>query len=78
MPWHLKPPPAPVTGFSTEGTLHVNMILSVYTHFMSDKRAVTALEYGMIAALIAAVIVGAVTTVGTKLNNTFTTIGNSI
>ncbi len=56
----------------------MNMILTVYTRFMSDKRAVTALEYGMIAALIAAVIVGAVTTVGTKLSSTFTTVGNSI
>lgn len=56
----------------------MNMILFVYTHFMSDKRAVTALEYGMIAALIAAVIVGAVTTVGSKMNTTFTNIGNSL
>lgn len=54
------------------------MILSVYTHFMSDKRAVTALEYGMIAALIAAVIVGGVTTVGSKLSTTFTNIGTSL
>ena len=56
----------------------MNMILTVYTRFMSDKRAVTALEYGMIAALIAAVIVGAVTTVGTKLSSTFNTVGSSI
>lgn len=56
----------------------MNMILTVYTRFMSDKRAVTALEYGMIAALIAAIIVGAVTTIGTRLNTTFTNIGNSL
>ncbi len=56
----------------------MNMILFVYTHFMSDKRAVTALEYGMIAALIAAVVVGAVTTVGSKLNTTFTNVGTSL
>ena len=56
----------------------MNMILTVYTRFMSDKRAVTALEYGMIAALIAAVIVGAVTTVGTRLSATFSTVGASI
>lgn len=56
----------------------MNMILSVYTHFVSDKRAVTALEYGMIAALIAAVIVGGVTTVGSKLSTTFTGIGSSL
>ena len=78
MPWHLKSPTVPVPGFSTQGTLHVNMILFVYTHFMSDKRAVTALEYGMIAALIAAVVVGAVTTVGSKLNTTFTNVGTSL
>lgn len=56
----------------------MNTILTVYTRFMSDRRAVTALEYGMIAALIAAVIVGAVTTVGTKLSTTFTNIGTSL
>ena len=56
----------------------MNMILTAYTHLMSDKRAVTALEYGMIAALIAAVIVGAVTTIGTKMNTTFTNIGTSL
>jgi len=54
------------------------MILSAYTHFMSDKRAVTALEYGMIAALIAAVIVGAVTTLGTTLNAKFSSIATSL
>ena len=42
-----------------------------------DRRAVTALEYGLIAALIAVVIIGAVTTLGTKLSATFTTIGAS-
>ena len=43
-----------------------------------DRRAVTALEYGLIAALIAVVIIGAVSAVGTKLTATFTTIGKSI
>ena len=36
-----------------------------------DRKAVTAMEYGMIAALIAVVIITAVTTVGTKLTATF-------
>jgi pilus assembly protein Flp/PilA len=44
----------------------------------SDRRAVTALEYGMIAALIAAVIVGAVTTLGTTINTMFTTLAGKI
>ncbi|HQT85257.1 MAG: pilus assembly protein [Acidiphilium sp. 37-64-53] len=37
----------------------------------NDKRAVTALEYGMIAALIAAVIIGVVSTIGGQLNTAF-------
>ena len=78
MPWHLKPPADPISGFSSEGTLHVNMILTAYTHFMSDKRAVTALEYGMIAALIAAVIVTGVTTLGTTLNTKFSNLATSL
>ena len=56
----------------------MNMILTAYTRFMSDKRAVTALEYGMIAALIAAVIVAGVSTLGTKLNATFAGVATSL
>ncbi|HLY90423.1 MAG TPA: Flp family type IVb pilin [Acetobacteraceae bacterium] len=36
-----------------------------------NKRGVTAMEYGLIAALIAVAIIGAVSTVGTNLGNTF-------
>ncbi|MEG6505351.1 Flp family type IVb pilin [Nitratidesulfovibrio sp. 1201_IL3209] len=36
-----------------------------------DEEGATALEYGLIAALIAAVIVGAVTALGTKVSSTF-------
>ena len=38
----------------------------------------TAIEYGLIAALIAVVIIGAVTVVGSKLNDTFTTVGDKL
>ena len=47
-------------------------------NFLRQDDGVTAIEYGLIAALIAVVIIGAVTVIGTKLNTTFTTIGNSI
>ena len=43
-----------------------------------DRRGVTMLEYGLIAALIAAVCVGAVTTLGTDIENTFTNVANSL
>lgn len=35
--------------------------------FARDEEGVTAIEYGLIAALIAVVIIGAVTTVGQNL-----------
>jgi pilus assembly protein Flp/PilA len=36
-----------------------------------DRRAVTAIEYALIAALIAVVIIGAVTTLGKNVSSTF-------
>lgn len=44
----------------------------------NDERGVTALEYGLIAGLIAVVIVTSVTALGTKLATTFTTITNAM
>ena len=43
-----------------------------------DSRGVTMLEYGLIAALIAAVCVGAVTTLGTTIEGQFNAIATSI
>lgn len=43
-----------------------------------NESGATAIEYGLIAALIAVVIITAVGTVGTNLTTTFTTIGTSI
>ncbi len=39
--------------------------------FLKDEDGVTAIEYGLIAALIAVVIIVAVTLVGTSLNQIF-------
>ncbi len=39
-----------------------------------DDEGATAIEYGLLAALIAAVIITAVTAVGTKLSSLFTTL----
>jgi pilus assembly protein Flp/PilA len=54
----------------------MNMIRKLLT-FNADKRAVTALEYGMIAALIAVVVIGGFTTLGGKLSATLNTISNT-
>ncbi|MBV9783506.1 MAG: Flp family type IVb pilin [Acidisphaera sp.] len=52
--------------------------LRAWLELKTDKRAVTALEYGLIAALIAAVIVTAVTTLGTNLKSTFNTVASDV
>jgi pilus assembly protein Flp/PilA len=44
----------------------------------TDRRAVTALEYGLIAALIAGVIVTIVATLGTTLTTKFTSLNSAI
>jgi len=56
----------------------MNAMLMSVKRFVKDEEGVTAIEYGMIAALIAVVIAGAVVTVGTNLNNVFTTIATCL
>lgn len=46
--------------------------------FLRDEEGVTAIEYGLIAALIAVVIIGAVSTVGTNLDTVFTTVATCL
>jgi pilus assembly protein Flp/PilA len=46
--------------------------------FIRDDSGATAIEYGLIAALIAVAIIGTVTAVGSSLNTTFTTVSNSL
>lgn len=47
------------------------------TRFIRDEEGATAIEYGLIAALIAVVIIGAVTTLGGNLSTTFNTIATA-
>jgi pilus assembly protein Flp/PilA len=49
-----------------------------FSRFAKDESGATAIEYGLIVALIAVVIITAVTTVGTNMKTSFTSIGTSI
>jgi pilus assembly protein Flp/PilA len=42
------------------------------------EEGATAVEYGLMVALIAAVIIAAVTLIGTRLTTTFTNVGNAL
>ena len=46
--------------------------------FLREEDGVTAIEYGLIAALIAVAIIGAVTLLGGKLTGTFDTIEKAL
>jgi pilus assembly protein Flp/PilA len=46
--------------------------------FRRDRRAVTALEYGIIAGVLGLVLIAIFKSFGTRLSTLFTSIGNSI
>jgi pilus assembly protein Flp/PilA len=46
--------------------------------FLKDEEGVTAIEYGLIAALIAVAIIVGVTAVGTSVNSTFTEVSTKL
>ena len=45
---------------------------------LADETAATAIEYGLIAALIAVAAIAAMTSVGTKLGDTFNNVSNEL
>jgi len=52
--------------------------MSLLQRFMKDESGATAIEYGLIAAGISVVIIGAVNAIGGKLNNAFTNISDQL
>ena len=49
-----------------------------FKRYLGNESGATAIEYGLIAALIAVAIIAAVTSVGTSLQATFTTVAGSM
>lgn len=50
----------------------------VTRRFLRDEEGVTAIEYSLIAALIAVVIITAVTTVGSRVCETFRSVADAL
>ena len=57
---------------------HITAARYFFLNFCGEQRGVTAVEYGLIAALIAAVIIGGVSALGTNIQAVFTTVANTI
>lgn len=56
----------------------MNAIATHIKSFIRDEQGVTAIEYGLIAALIAVTIIVTVTSVGTSLKSVFSTIATDL
>ena len=52
--------------------------MSKFLKMIKDKKGATAIEYGLIAALIAVAAIGAMQGIGTKLSSTFTNVSNQL
>jgi pilus assembly protein Flp/PilA len=59
----------------TSKILHGDKVL---TSFVRDQSGATAIEYGLIAALISVVIIATITAVGTQLTKTFTAVSTAL
>lgn len=51
---------------------------NVFARFVKDESGATAIEYGLIAALVAVVCITALTTLGTKLSTTFSNVADEL
>lgn len=52
--------------------------MSGFRKFIRDNKAATAIEYGLIAALIAVAAIGAMSSIGTKLKGTFNNVSGNL
>ena len=52
--------------------------MATFKQFLTNEDGVTAIEYALLASLIAIFIVAAVQTLGTRLSTVFTEVGNSL
>ena len=57
--------------------LRENIMLK-FLKLIKNEEGATAIEYGLIAALIAVAAIGAMTSVGSKLNDTFTNVSSAL
>ena len=52
--------------------------MSEMIRFLKNESGATAIEYGLLASLVAVVIITGAGTLGNKLNNTFTNVANQL
>jgi pilus assembly protein Flp/PilA len=54
------------------------MLLRLFVKLMTDERGATAIEYGLIAALIAMAAISSISNIGRSLSTTFNTVATHL
>lgn len=65
-------------GDVTRGRTNKELIMNLFKKFAADESGATAIEYGLIAALMAVIVIAAVSLLGPSLTGTFTDISTSL
>jgi pilus assembly protein Flp/PilA len=63
---------------SAEAAVTMELQMTILRIFLRDESGATAIEYGLIAALIAVVIITVLTNIGTSLNAKFTAVATGL
>ncbi len=53
-------------------------MITTFARFVKDENGATAIEYGLIAALVSVAAIGALTALGGSLSNLFTTVSSAV
>ena len=53
-------------------------MFAIFTKLLKNEDGATAIEYGLIAALVAVAAIGAMTSVGTRLTGIFNKVSSSL
>jgi pilus assembly protein Flp/PilA len=54
------------------------IMVAIFSSILRDENGATAIEYGLIAALISVVIISAITAIGTGLAETFSSVASAL
>ncbi len=53
-------------------------MVSIFKRFLTDNSGATAIEYGLIAALVAVVLIAGLSSLGTSINGVMSNVAGSI
>jgi pilus assembly protein Flp/PilA len=71
-------PPVPADRQATERRTHMSRLVQLVGRFLKSDEGPTAVEYAVLLALIVAVCIGTITTLGSNANTTFNSVGGAM